>query len=106
MPKGILFKTHENVQDYDHSNDEIFNLHYSSDDYLYQMNENKVNCLDCPADENESENVDMDTIENTSVNDTVVTTTVKVNGETVIVKTSKNNSSLKTNEDGVIIKTK
>ena len=27
LPKGILFKTHENVQDYDHSNDEIFNLH-------------------------------------------------------------------------------
>ena len=106
LPKGILFKTHENVQDYDHSNDEIFNLHYSSDDYLYQMNEDKAICLNCPPEENEHEDVDIDTLENVSENDTVVTTTVKVNGETVIVKTSKNNSSLKTNEDGVIIKTK
>ena len=105
LPKGILFKAHENVQNYDRSNDEIFNLHYSSDKYLYQMNEDKVVCLDCPADENEYQDVMINTSQDTTTNDTVVTTTVKVNGETVKVNTTKKAGGLTTNKDGIIIKT-
>lgn len=105
LPQGTLFKADENVQDHDRSDDEFFNLHYSSDKYLYQVKEDKVKCLDCPANEDEYNDVDVDTMQEME-NDSTITTTVKVNGETISVNTSGKTGSLTTNKDGVIIKTK
>jgi hypothetical protein len=45
LPEGTLFKA-DTSRLYDESNDEFFNLHYSSGKYLYQVTENKVRCLD------------------------------------------------------------
>ncbi|MBC7439678.1 MAG: PspC domain-containing protein, partial [Flavobacterium sp.] len=57
LPKGTLFKADESVRDYDNSDDEYFNLHYSSDTYLYKVEESKVKCLDCPDSEDEFNDV-------------------------------------------------
>lgn len=96
LPKGTLFKTDESVQRFDYSNDDFFNLHFSSEKYHYRVDSEKVKCLDCPKEENEYNDVigaDADT--------TVVTTMTKVsvNGQEVIIKEVKDSkgNSLETN---------
>ncbi|WP_264565225.1 PspC domain-containing protein [Flavobacterium sp. N3904] len=101
LPEGTLFKTDSSVENYDRSNDEFFNLHYSSDNYTYKVEESKVKCLDCPADENEYNDVDDDDNEtNVTINENGVT----VESDTT-VKSKKKFKELKINKDGIIIKT-
>lgn len=100
LPKETLFKTDSSLQDYDRSDDEYFNLHYSSSDYLYKVENDQVKCLNCPKEENEHNDVD-----NTQENDSIVTTTVTVNGEVVTVNKTGSKKGLSVNKDGVIIKT-
>jgi phage shock protein PspC (stress-responsive transcriptional regulator) len=100
LPKGILFKTDNNVHDYDRSNDDYFNLHFSSSDYLYKVENNQVKCLNCP--ENENEHNDLENIEE---NDSLVTTTVTVKGEGITVNRTGSKKGLTVNKDGIIIKT-
>ena len=103
LPEATVFKVDESAQHYDESDNDFFNLHYSDDNYIYKVNNSQVKCLNCPEDENEYNDVDMNTTEDISDNDTVVTTTVKVNGEVVTVKQSSK-KGLKVNENGIIIK--
>jgi len=100
LPKETLFKADSSLQDYDRSDDEYFNLHYSSSDYIYKVENNQVKCLNCPKEENEYNDV-----ENSAENDSVVTTTVTVNGEVVTVNKTGSKKGLSVNKDGVIIKT-
>ena len=103
LPEGMLFKVDKSAQQYDQSNNDFFNLHYSSDDYLYKVNETQVKCLNCPDNENEYEDVETGVTEDITDNDTVVTTTVKVNGEVVTINQSAK-KGLTINKEGVIIK--
>ncbi len=103
LPEGMLFKVDKSAQHYNQSNNDFFNLHYSSDDYLYKVNETQVKCLNCPENENEYEDVETGITEEITDNDTVVTTTVKVNGEVVTINQSAK-KGLTINKEGVIIK--
>ena len=103
LPEGMLFKVDKSAQHYNQSNNDFFNLHYSSDDYLYKVNETQVKCLNCPENENEYEDVETGVTEDITDNDTVVTTTVKVNGEVVTINQSAK-KGLTINKEGVIIK--
>ena len=103
LPEGMLFKVDKSAQHYNQSNNDFFNLHYSSDDYLYKVNETQVKCLNCPDNENEYEDVETGVTEDITDNDTVVTTTVKVNGEVVTINQSAK-KGLTINKEGVIIK--
>jgi phage shock protein PspC (stress-responsive transcriptional regulator) len=100
LPKETLFKADSSVQNYDRSDDEYFNLHYSSDDYIYKVGDNQVKCLNCPKEENEHNDIDTN-----EEKDSVVTTTVTVNGEVVKVKETVTKKGLSVDKDGVIIKT-
>jgi hypothetical protein len=60
----------------------------------------QVKCLNCPIEENEYND-----IENTQENDSVVTTTVTVNGEVITVNKTGNKKGLSINKDGIVIKT-
>jgi phage shock protein PspC (stress-responsive transcriptional regulator) len=72
LPKGTLFKVNSSVKNFDYSDNSFFNLHTSSDEYIYNVNDSQVKCLNCPIDENEYEDVENDTT------DRVETTTVSV----------------------------
>jgi phage shock protein PspC (stress-responsive transcriptional regulator) len=100
LPEGTIFKTDSSVQNYDWSNDDFFNLHYSSDKYIYKVEESKVKCLDCPDDENDHD--DADDHDETKV-------TITKNGVTIVkdsvVKTKKEFKELKIDKNGIIIKT-
>jgi hypothetical protein len=104
LPKGTLFKVDKSVESFDESDNEYFNFHFSSDDYIYKVSNSQVKCLNCPANENEYNDVET----NTSEKDSVITTTVKVNGEAVIINQSTKatkSGKLKVDQNGVIIKT-
>ncbi len=103
LPEGIAFKVDESAQHYDESDNEFFNLHFSSDNYTYKVSSAQVKCLNCPENENEYDDVETGITEDSTGNDTVVTTTVKVNGEVVTVNKSAK-KGLTVNKEGVIIK--
>jgi hypothetical protein len=100
IPKNTLFKVDSNIRDYDRSDNDYFNLHYSSSDYIYKVGSTQVKCLNCPIDENEYND-----IENNQETDSVVTTTVTVNGEVIKVNKTGNKKGLSINKDGIVIKT-
>ena len=80
LPKGTLFKMNSSMKNFDYSDNSFFNLHTSSDEYIYVVGNSQVKCLNCPADENEFDDVaseDQDSIETTTVS-------VKVGGKELI----------------------
>ncbi|MDR7372009.1 PspC domain-containing protein [Flavobacterium aquidurense] len=103
LPEGQLFKPDSSVQDYDNSEDDFFNLHFSGD-YNYKVEGSKIKCLNCPADENDFDDADNDDDDNNTIdNDTVKEVSIKINGKEVL-NGKKTNGKLTTNKDGVIIK--
>jgi phage shock protein PspC (stress-responsive transcriptional regulator) len=111
LPKGTIFKPDSSLQNYDRSDDSVFNLHYS-DEYTYKVEDSKIICLNCPSYENEHNDVQTDDIKTEDINlieenDSVKTVSLKINGKEVIqTKTKTGKSGLEINENGVIIKTK
>lgn len=103
LPEGFVFKTDSSVQDYDNSDNQFFNLHFSSDDYIYKVKNHQVKCINCPENEDEYDDIENGYTEDVTENDTVVTTTVKVNGEVVTVNQSAQ-KGLMINKEGVIVK--
>lgn len=105
LPKGTVFKMDESVQQYDRSDNDFFNLHHSSKDYVYKVGKNKVYCLNCPPDEDEYNDLEDEII--SDLDDTTIR--INENGVQIendsISKSSKDFKELKINKDGVIIKT-
>lgn len=113
LPQGMLFKTASSVEHFDDSDNNYFNMHYSSGDYVYKVGDSKIKCLNCPANENDYDDMDIQTEDINEVQgDSVKTVTVKVNGKEIIRTETKTKTyqsepgSLELNKDGVLIKTK
>ncbi|MBC5837261.1 PspC domain-containing protein [Flavobacterium muglaense] len=116
LPEGIVFKVDSSVRHYDNSDNNYFNLHHSSDSYLYKVFESKIKCMDCPADEEEYNDIengddydyesDYDSDDEQNNNGSV---TINKNGISITTDSIKNTKSdikeLKINKDGIIIKT-
>ena len=93
LPKGIVFKTDKNFDDFDYSDNDFFNLHHSSSDYIYKVDTDKVRCLNCPISENE-----YDDVENTTINiDSNATIIYDENG--VLIKKSINEPKNEGNQE-------
>jgi phage shock protein PspC (stress-responsive transcriptional regulator) len=93
LPKGTHFKTDKNFYSYDISNDDFFNLHYSSSDYIYRVDLEKVKCLNCPISENQHQDVETNEVENDSTatiiyNENGVLVKKKIN-ETLVIEDAK-----------------
>jgi phage shock protein PspC (stress-responsive transcriptional regulator) len=120
LPKGTLFKTDDNVKEFDESNNDFFNLHHSSSTYIYKVEENKVKCLNCPdyetdeyKDGDEDFNVDIDTDKDANIKINTPNIKINKNGISITADSTSTDSDnnkefkeLKINKDGIIIKTK
>ena len=104
LPQGTIFKADEAFRDRDNSDDEYFNLHHSSADYLYKVEGSKVKCLTCPAYENEFGDVENENLETNT--DTIKKVILEVNGKEIIrtETTTSTKKGLTIDENGVIIK--
>ncbi len=89
LTEGTIFKVEESAQDYDRSDDDFFDLNYDAYEPAYKVGHTEAKCLNCPDEENESEESE----EQNLITDTVI------NNNTSI-------KELKINKDGIIIKTK
>ena len=102
LPAGTVFKTDSTVQNYDRSDDDFFNLHFSSDSYIYKVDDSQVKCLNCPEEENEYNDVENDSTQTSVI---INKEGVSVKNDTII-NSNNNIQELKINKDGIIIKTK
>jgi hypothetical protein len=103
LPEGTVFKVDNSVENFDRSDDEFFNLHYSSDDYIYKVNNSQVKCLNCPLSENDFN--DVETGYDAS-SDTIREVILKVNGKEIITsETTSKTTRLTVDKNGIIIKT-
>ena len=88
VPEGLHFKTDSSVQQFDDSDNSFFNLHYSSSDYLYRVDSQKVKCTNCPPEENDDNNVNGGISIN--VDEDSTSTEVSINENGVRVNQHKN----------------
>ncbi|MDR6762647.1 phage shock protein PspC (stress-responsive transcriptional regulator) [Flavobacterium sp. 2755] len=107
LPEGQLFKPDASIQEYDDTDDDFFNLHFSGN-YNYKVEGSKIKCLNCPADEMDDEDHDGEyhedyNEENHIEKDTVNEVSIKVNGKEIL-NGKKTNGKLTTDKNGVIIK--
>jgi phage shock protein PspC (stress-responsive transcriptional regulator) len=94
LPKGTLFKADKNFKHFDRSENDYFNLHHSSDAYVYIVAENKVLCTNCPINEDDDETnfentssgiIGNNKVETTTIeNDSIEKVSIKVNGKEII----------------------
>lgn len=118
LPKGTLFKADNTFEDYDRTDNDFFDLHFSSKDFIYKVDDTQIKCLNCPPDENEYNDgagigygIDADSIKKEVI--------LKINGKDIITKETTNKttsykeenkkinskSKLTIDKNGVIIKT-
>jgi hypothetical protein len=99
LPKGTILKMEESVRDFDESDNDFFNLHFSDKNYIYRVGDSKIKCVNCP--ENEDEYNDLDTVAIDSVK------TVTINGKEILrVESTSKTYGNEPKKDVVLIKTK
>ena len=96
LPKGTIFKVDKNFKQFDRSDNDYFNLHHSSDTYIYIVAENKVLCTNCPLDEDDEETNVINVSSGVFGNNSVETTTTTENDsiEKVSVKVNVNGNEI------------
>lgn len=99
LPLGTLLKMDESMRNYDQTDSEYFLWYPENKNDVYKVESDKIRCQNCLNED--SENVTIDTKQEA---DSVVTTTVTVNGEVVKVKETTTKKGLSVDKDGVIIK--
>lgn len=55
LPEGIMFQCDENVKHYDDTDNGFFDLWWDTADHLYEMEKDKVKCLDCVEEGEETD---------------------------------------------------
>ena len=100
LPLGTLLKMDESVSRYDETDSDYFYWH-PNDNEIFKVENDKIRCQNCFNED--IENITIDTKEEV---DSVVTTTVTVNGEVVTVNKTGSKKGLSVGKDGVIIKNK
>jgi len=99
LPEGQLFKPDTSVEDYEDSDDNFFNLNFSGN-YNYKVEGSKIKCLNCPAEDSDSEDIEEEV---NIINDTVNEVSIKINGKEVL-NGKKSSGRLTTDKNGVVIK--
>ena len=99
LPLGTLLKMDESARQYDQTDDDYFLWNPDNSNEVYKVETDEIKCQNCLDEDNE--NITIDTKQE---KDSVVTTTVTVNGEVVTVNKTGTKKGLSVDKDGVIIK--
>jgi hypothetical protein len=101
LPMGTLLKMDESMRHYDRTDGDYFLWNPDYTDAVYKVESDKIKCQNCPNEGEEINSIE----ENHEENDSVVTTTVTVNGEVITVNKKGTKKGLSVDKDGIIIKT-
>jgi phage shock protein PspC (stress-responsive transcriptional regulator) len=97
LPKGVLFRPDSSLRYFDYSDNWFFNLHESGE-YTYLVKPDKVYCLNCPAEENDYEDVIL-SIDGIQIKDSVINV-----GDIRIETTAEKSTRIELGPDGTLIK--
>lgn len=100
LPLGTVLKMDDSAAHYDETNSDYFYWHPNENE-IFKVESDKIRCQNCFNEDNE--NI---TVNNKEEVDSVVTTTVTVNGEIVTVNKTGSKKGLSVGKDGEIIKNK
>jgi phage shock protein PspC (stress-responsive transcriptional regulator) len=108
LPQGIVYYPNENVKQYLSGNNADFDYYYGPEGYKYKVNGSELDCLNCPNEDSQNDEIQSQEINVIDENDSTETISVKVNGKEVIqtLRGKEDKGSLTINKDGIIIKTK
>ena len=108
LPNGIVYYPNENVEQYLSGNNADFDYYYGPEGYKYKVRGTELDCLNCPNDDSNNDEILTEETNVIQENDSIKTVSVKINGKEVIQTTTGKNEpgSLTINKDGIIIKTK
>lgn len=108
LPNGIVYYPNENVEQYLSGNNADFDYYYGPEGYKYKVRGAELDCLNCPNDDSNNDEILTEETNVIQENDSIKTVSVKINGKEVIKTTTGKNEpgSLTINKDGIIIKTK
>ncbi len=98
LPLGTLLKMDDSVRRYDETNSDYFYWHPNENE-IFKVESDKIKCQNCL-----NEDIGNVTIDTKQEADSIVTTTVTVNGEVVTVNKTGSKKGLSVGKDGVIIK--
>lgn len=103
LPEGTLLKMDESMQHFDRTDEDYFLWYPDNTEAIYKVGMHEIKCINCYGETNEYNNVD----NNTEKNDSIITTTLSVNGKVITTTTNKTSikKGLSINKDGIIIKT-
>jgi len=101
LPLGTLLKMDESAARYDQTDSDYFLWEPENKNDVYKVEIDEIKCQNCFNED--IENITIDTKQEV---DSVVTTTVTVNGEVVTVNKTGSKKGLSVGKDGVIIKNK
>ncbi len=105
LPKGTYLKPDTSLRYYDETDGDYFTWNPDSNTDVYKVEDNKVKCINCPANENEDSDYDNeDDINIQTPNVTINEDGITIKNDTVI-SNSRDFKELKINKDGIIIKT-
>lgn len=102
LPLGTLLKMDESMKHYDKTDSDYFLWNSDNSTAVYKVESDKIRCQNCTEDIQNYDKAENKVEEN----DSIVTTTVTVNGEVVTTTTNKTSGKkgLSVNKDGTIIK--
>ncbi|EKT4552485.1 conserved membrane hypothetical protein [Flavobacterium psychrophilum] len=106
LPKGTYLKPDSSLRRYEETNGDYFSWNPESKNDVYKVEDNKVKCTNCPANENEESDYEQD--DDTNIrkpNVTINEDGISIKNDTTI-SSAKDFKELKINKDGIIIKTK
>ncbi|EPE9900847.1 PspC domain-containing protein [Flavobacterium psychrophilum] len=106
LPKGTYLKPDSSLRRYEETNGDYFSWNPESKNDVYKVQDNKVKCTNCPANENEESDYEQDDDTNIRTpNVTINEDGISIKNDTTI-SSAKDFKELKINKDGIIIKTK
>ena len=105
LPKGTYLKPDASLENYERTDSDYFEWVANSNDPIYRVGSNKIDCTNCPLnynDDDDDENYEGLNIHNPNV--TINKEGISIKNDTT-TSDSKEFKELKINKDGIIIKT-
>ena len=92
LPEGIVYYPNKNVENFLNDYNSDFEYYYGPEGYKYKVNNGELDCLNCPKDEENHEEIETvssdlgngNVVKTTTIKDSIEKVSVKVNGKEII----------------------
>ena len=104
LPKGTYLKPDASLENYERTDSDYFEWDANSNDPIYRVGSNKIDCTNCPLNYNDDDDENYEGLNIHNPNVTINKEGISIKNDTT-TSDSKEFKELKINKDGIIIKT-